>query len=126
MERKKHFEKAIAGWEKVCGGLSSGSGCTADLGLKRLLDGAQLVLNYRPVFSVGCFMWTLTLSPLCTALSAVLKRRIRLRSVHLSSAEEHSSLISRNEERGFGRNDLCSLHFLLLFLSSCLHLIPPS
>lgn len=82
--RKKYFEKTIAGWENVCGGLRSGSGYTADLELRRLLDGAQLVLNHRPVFSVGCFMRMLTLSPLCTALSAVLKRRIRSRSVPLS------------------------------------------
>lgn len=35
-----------------------------------------------------------------------------------SSAGEHSRLISCVEERGFGKNDLCSLHFLLvLFLS---------
>lgn len=39
----------------------------------------------------------------------------------LSSAKEHSSLISCAEESGFGRNDLCPHHFLLLFLS-----LPPS
>lgn len=61
----------IAGREKVGGGLGSGSGYTGDLGLRRLLDGAQFVLNYGPVFSSGRFLWTLTLSPLCTALSAV-------------------------------------------------------
>lgn len=73
---------------KVCGGLSSGRDYTGDLRLRRLLDAAQFVLNYGPVFSTGLFMWTLTLSLLCTALSAVLKRRIRRRSVPLSRLPE--------------------------------------
>lgn len=35
----------MADWENVCGGLSSGTDRAAHLELKRLLDGAQLVLN---------------------------------------------------------------------------------
>lgn len=86
--RESAWCEVIAGWEKSAVGLSSGRDYTGDLRLRRLLDGAQFVLNHGPVFSAGLFMWTLTLSLLCTALSAVLKRRIRCRSVPLSRLPE--------------------------------------
>lgn len=63
--------KVITRHGKVGGGEDSRSGFTGDLELRQLLDVAQLVLNYVPVFSTGHFMWMQTLPLLCTALSAV-------------------------------------------------------
>lgn len=50
--RVKVFFREVIAVQGKCA-VGSGSGFMGDLGLRQLLDGAQLVLNYGPVFFRG-------------------------------------------------------------------------
>lgn len=108
--------------------VGSATGFMGDLGLRQLLDGAQLVLNRGPrVFPPPARCGRRLLSPLLRrSLGTLSEQGFRRRSVPLllalslrlpPSSKEHSGLISGAEETGFRRNDLRTLRSLTPLIS---------